>query len=254
MLVCGGLEKQLRIKLQINSSGFVHPAPVGEGEKQRLRFEITIYGKQTEMEWEIHSNSSNISNKNTQKRIGFTHRRCSHLNSVPHGHRDKDKMVDALLRRCFLSLSLSQQKQGGIICVVSPIFQTAGLSCGQQYSAQLISSPLGSGSAPLCLTWPQLGLAFLRHSVPMAAHCTSVVERVHFPGLSCVWHLELCSSQGTGRDGQQRDMDKIHCVGPGKFPKTDTEWNHTASRVHSLFNSPQSHAPQWWNAWYGIAT
>lgn len=153
-------------------------------------------------------------------------------------------MVDTLPRRCFLSLSLSQQKQGGIIRVVSPIFQTAGLSCGHQYSAQLISSPLSSGSAPLCLTWPQLGLAFLQHSVPMAAHCTSVVGHVHFPGLSCVWHLESCSSQGTGRDGQQREMDKIHGVGPGKFPKTDTEWNRAAPRVHSLFNSPQSHAPQ----------
>lgn len=60
-------KNQLRIKLQISGSTFLCPALVREGQKQRLRVEIIIYWKQSAMEWEIHSNSSNISNRNIQK-------------------------------------------------------------------------------------------------------------------------------------------------------------------------------------------
>lgn len=127
-----------------------------------------------------------------------------------------------------------------IIHIVSPIFQTSGLSCGQQNSAQLSSSPGSLGLAPLHRTCAQLGLVILHHEVPMAAE-----PHLHSPALSWVWHSKLFYSQGTGRDGQLWRKDKIY-----NFPKREMEQNGALSRVHSLSNSPWSHVPS--NQTFGV--
>lgn len=98
----------------------------------------------------------------------FTHKRCSYLNSVPHGSPRQGQVARCSLQWCLLPLSLSQQKQDVGTHVASPTAQITGLSCGQQNSAQN-SSPLSLGSAPLRLTWAQLGFVFPHRLVPMAA-------------------------------------------------------------------------------------
>lgn len=81
---------------------------------------------------------------------------------------DKHKVVDALPSQCFLSLSLSQQKQDWINyphCVTHFSDLWAQLWSAELSSAQFLSIQPGFGSSPL-----DLGSAGLGLSPPFSAH------------------------------------------------------------------------------------
>lgn len=164
-------KKQVVIKLQIGCSPSPHPSPVTEGQRQRLKVEITIYWKQTVMGWETHSISNNINNK-VYKREGALYTKVVHrCDLVLCGHQDKDKMVDALHGSCSPSLSLRQWKttmnnetSQKLICLCFTTSSwTTGLGCGWQYLSWLLSTCLRLRWAWTCLH---------RALLPTAVSCT----------------------------------------------------------------------------------
>lgn len=193
----------------------------------------------------MHNNSNGINNRSVQRRKCFTHRGVCHLDSILHGCWEKDKMVSTLHSWHSLFQSPKQQKtvmdkhpKSWMVCTVPPTSRAAGsVVVG---SLQLSSSPLGLGLAGLGLS---SGMAHLCCSVPAAASTPSP-QPVRSAGLSCVCHLELHSSRGMGRDGQQWERDKVCRAGPGDFLRK--KWNKTAPLpgCAALFFPPKSLSPE----------
>lgn len=96
----------------------------------------------------------------------------------------------------------TSQKPICLCCTTSS--WSPGLGCGWQYLSWLLSTHLGLGWAWVCLSWLFAAL------IPQ-----------HSPVLSCVCHLELCSSRGKGKDGQQWEKEGGCRAGPGNFPSEE---------------------------------
>lgn len=106
---------------------------------------------------------------------------------------------------------------------------------------------LGCGLAVLVLPPPHLAWALpgLGLSPPLSVSCTDSPALL-WAQLCC--RLELCSSLGKWKDGQQWEKDGVCRAGPGNFPSEENgiKWcSGATSRVCSPFLPPEA-MPQGW--------